>query len=140
LSHCIGGTSQSGGTANVNDGSIYVTPVNGVGIPYDREADYGNCGSDRPHVVRTTAVVQTPQFSRQVMRWLASGWRISNIYGWSSGSFFDVPAGSDVARIGGPGAQRAQQVLADPYAEASRPARARFSLTPSRLPFRQPGR
>jgi hypothetical protein len=115
-SHCIGGSSQSGGTANVNQGSNFTTVVNGRSVPYDREADYGNCGSDRRHVVRTTAVVQTPQFANRTLRWLASGWRLSNIYGWSTGEYFDIPAGTDAARTGGnTGDQRALQVLEDPY-------------------------
>jgi hypothetical protein len=115
-SHCIGGSSQAGGTANVNQGSNFVTIVNGRSTPYDREADYGNCGSDRRHVVRTTAVVQTPQFANRTLRWLASGWRLSNIYGWSTGEYFDIPTGTDAARTGGnTGDQRAMQVLESPY-------------------------
>jgi hypothetical protein len=117
-SHCIGGTSQSGGTANVNQGTVYMAIVNGRAVPVDREADYSNCGSDRRHNIHTTAVVQTPQFSNKALRWVASNWKISNIYNWQTGSYFDVAAGSDAARIGGnTGAQRALQVLENPYAE-----------------------
>jgi hypothetical protein len=62
-------------------------------------------------------VFETPHFQNSILRRVGSGWRIGTIYRRSSGSFFNVAAGTDAARTGGnTGAQRAVQVSADVYA------------------------
>jgi hypothetical protein len=110
-SKCEGHPTQGGTTPNVNSGYLN---------PDDIDYDYGACNSDRRHVFNLSATYETPQFDRQSLRWLASGWRLSGIYRVSSGSPLSVIIAGDQAGtgiglgLGAPG-QRANQVLDDPY-------------------------
>src|SRR5262245_43318147 len=54
--------------------------------PDSREFDYGNCDTDRRHVLNLTGLAETPQFANPTMRKIATGWRLSGIYRWSSGA------------------------------------------------------
>jgi hypothetical protein len=105
-SHCIGNENNHGGTINLNTGAL----------DGDITANRANCSFDRRHNLNTTAVLAIPKFGNRVVRYAFSNWRVSNIYRRSSGSWLNVSAGSDVARIGGNvAAQRATQLLTDPY-------------------------
>jgi hypothetical protein len=116
-SHCIGTDGTSGTTPNVNIGSVFTTVAGGRSYFTDRRADVANCTTDRRHIFNSTAVFETPRFDNSVISLLFGGWRIANIYRRSSGSFFNVTAGTDAARIGGNvGAQRAVQLSSDVYA------------------------
>jgi hypothetical protein len=116
-SRCIGTDGTAGTTPNVNTGSNYTTVVGGRSFFTDRRADVANCNTDRRHIFNSTAVFEMPRFQGRFLSWIASGWRISNIYRRSSGGFTNVTAGTDAARIGGnTGAQRAVQLSSDVYA------------------------
>lgn len=82
--------------------------------PNNREFDRGNCDSDRRHNLNVTGVVETPTFSRPVLRAIASGWRIAGIYRNTSGSYMTILSGQDRS-LSAVDNQRAHQVLGDPY-------------------------
>jgi hypothetical protein len=121
LSHCIG---------------PYVTLYDARALwPYEtytdrnnRDADRGNCDSDRRHIFNLTSVAETPQFSKPVLRMMASGWKLSGIYRVSSGSPINggvaggggtgIEAGSDRA-LTGINHQRVNQILTNPYGDQS---------------------
>jgi hypothetical protein len=86
--------------------------------PGDRNFDRGNCLSDRRHIFNFTAVAQSPQFSNRNMRMIASDWRLSGIYRWSSGAPLNIVSGTDQA-LTGTNLQRTNQILADPYKDRS---------------------
>jgi hypothetical protein len=110
--------------------------------PNDREFDYGNCDTDRRHVVNLTGVAETPQFANPTLRRLVTGWRFSGIYKWSSGAPLNVLAGSDRALSGAHrppnGTQRANQILANPYGDRSGRPRTNF-LNPKAFALPAPG-
>jgi len=110
LSHCIGPYSD----INANGPPANETYTK----PSDRKFDQGNCFSDRRHIFNFTAVAQTPQFSNHTLSVLATGWRLSGIYRWSSGTPLNIVSGIDNA-LTGTGLQRANQVLANPYKDKS---------------------
>jgi len=107
-SHCIGLVN----TFNNNEGGEYVNPNN-------RDFDRGNCESDRRHIVNLTAVAPTPQFANPTLRRLATGWRLSGIYRYSTGNWLTALLGEDRALMGDSraGVQRPQQVLGNPYGD-----------------------
>src|SRR5437867_3879166 len=102
--------------------------------PNNRDADRGNCDSDRRHIFNLTSVAETPQFSNPTLRVLATGWRLAGIYSRSSGSLLNVEAGSDRA-LTGINHQRANQISGNPYGDQSAGALAQF-LNPAA--FAQP--
>ena len=76
-----------------------------------------NCNSDRRQVFNLSTVYQTPRFSSPRLRLLGSGWQISGIVKILSGiPTFTVTSGFDTALTGSAGSDRANQILADPYA------------------------
>jgi hypothetical protein len=103
LSHCIGDTFGSPG----NPGTGYVDPNN-------RRSDRGNCDADRRHIVNISSVAETPQFSNSTLRVVASNWRLSGIYRWSSGTPLSILSGTDRS-LNGMLMQRVNQVAASPY-------------------------
>jgi len=110
LSHCVGpyaDINANGPPAN----ETYTKPSN-------RNFDQGNCFSDRRHIFNLTAIAQTPQFSNRTVSMLATGWRLSGIYRWSSGTPLNIISGIDNA-LSGTGLQRPNQVLANPYKDRS---------------------
>jgi hypothetical protein len=109
-SHCYGDQTDSTG-----DGP---NPGQGYSNPSNRDADRGDCVSDRRHVVNLTSVAQTPRFADRTLRILASDWRVSGIYRFSSGQPLNILSGLDQA-LNGVQFQRAQQVLVDPYGDKS---------------------
>jgi hypothetical protein len=109
------------------------------GVP-NSNRDRGNCNSDRRQIVNLTALAEMPQFANRTLRIVASGWRLSGIYKWSSGSPLNILAGADQALTGygigrGSGNQRANQVLESPYGDKSgRPLSAYLSPRAFALP------
>jgi hypothetical protein len=108
-SHCYGDASKanSGGTP----GTTYTDPNN-------RALDRGNCDVDRRQLFNMTAVAATPQFANAKVRAIATGWRISGIYRWLSGSWLTITSGQD-RTLSGVANQRPQQVLPNPYGDRS---------------------
>ncbi|MBI2149952.1 MAG: TonB-dependent receptor [Acidobacteria bacterium] len=96
-SHCIGADGTAGTTVNVNTGSVFTQIIGGRSYFVDRRADVANCGNDRRHLFNSTAVFEMPRFQNRIVSWLASGWRVANIYRRQSGGFFNVTAGTDAA-------------------------------------------
>jgi hypothetical protein len=103
LSKCNGHPYQV--LPNVNSG--YVNPD-------DIDYDYGPCDSDRRHLFNLTASAETPRFENNVLRALASEWRLSGLFRAYSGAPFSVTVTGDPARTG-IGGQRANQIADDPY-------------------------
>jgi hypothetical protein len=108
-SHCISDPTVGGGTGAI--GTVYVDPNNRV---FDR----GNCEGDRRHLVSFTTVAETPQFSNATLRALATAWRLSGIYRWSSGQPLTIISGQDRA-LSSIGGQRAHQILENPFGDKS---------------------
>jgi hypothetical protein len=109
-SHCISDYADLN-SEGPNEAEVYTKPD-------DRGWDRGNCNSDRRHVFNLTSVAQTPQFGNPLLNKVATGWRFSGIYKWSSGIPLTIIAGSDRA-LNGTANQRVNQVLADPYSNKS---------------------
>jgi hypothetical protein len=109
-SHCIG-----------DDPNANASGVGGTGFldPNDRRRDRGNCASDRRHLLNTTMVLSTPEFANSALRKVASGWRLSSIYRFSTGSFLTINTGRDILLSGQAGNQRVNQILEDPYGDRS---------------------
>jgi hypothetical protein len=108
-SHCIGPYSYGGQITKL------APDVTGT-KPGNRDFDQGNCDSDRRQLFNVTSLVETPRFANNTMRMLATGWRLSGIYRFSSGSPLTVLSGSDRALTGvNIASQRADQILASGY-------------------------
>ena len=86
--------------------------------PADPNLDYTYCASDRRHIVNVSLVWRAPDFTGTTTRALFSGWQVSPIIRYQSGSRFTVTTGVDNALSGMPG-QRPVQVLDDPYGDGS---------------------
>jgi hypothetical protein len=139
-SHCVNDINQGLlNMPNIDTGSAFVsingqnpgTPssaffdqngnyVNGTtsltAAPVRREWNRANCPTDRRQIFTTTAIAQVPRFSNSVMRATLTGWSVSSIYQFRTGSYLTVGAGSDVAGIGGSLAgQTATQLSSDIY-------------------------
>jgi hypothetical protein len=63
--------------------------------PYNPLFDRGNCDSDRRHIVNLTAVVQAPNLSNRLMHAVVTGWQVSGIYKFISGSPIALQDGTD---------------------------------------------
>lgn len=83
-SHCIGYfqgyNSKSEQTVTVPDNPLF---------------DRGNCDADRRHIFNLTGVMQTPQFSNNVLRMAATGWQLAGIYKFQSGMPISIQDGQD---------------------------------------------
>ena len=112
LSACEGSPPGNGGTASPNLGTGYNDPAN-------HEFDQGNCDSDRRHVFTATGGIGSPEMSGNLLKVLASEWRLAGSFRALSGPFMSVLPGSDRALNGQAGTQRANQVLDDPFADRS---------------------
>lgn len=96
LSHCI---SDLWNAFPGNTGSSSITPG-------DRHHERSNCsGSDQRQVFNLSAVVQSPKFSNNMLRWLASDWQLSPVMKIKSSQFYTVTTGIDNA-LSGEGSQR----------------------------------
>ena len=95
-SHCLAPfQSNEGGDTGANPA---------IPNPYigNRDGGRGNCLSDRRQLFHFTPVLETPNFQRPMLRRIASGWRLSTIYGYSTGEYLTITAtgGNDFARNG----------------------------------------
>jgi len=101
-SHCIADP------VSLAIGGSYVRPDN-------RAFDRGNCGGiDIRHIVNASAVLQSPNFSGRLLHAVGSGWQLSPILSFRSGTPITVTSGVDSA-LTGVGGQRPNQVLDDVY-------------------------
>ena len=80
--------------------------------------DRGNCASDRRNIFNLTALAATPEFANPTLRAIGTGWRLSGIYRYSSGSPITITAGTDQA-LTGVRNQFAQQIADNPYGDRS---------------------
>jgi hypothetical protein len=115
-SHCVSAQQD-----NANGGTG-ISPTSTFTFPGDRNRSIGNCGSDRRQQVNLTGVFATPVFENPALRIAASGWRLSTIYRFSTGSYMSIASSnSDTARNGTTtGNQPAVYNGADPYLDRSR--------------------
>ena len=111
-SHCIGDTFVAMG-GQVTAG-IY---------PGRRGFERANCGAggtssggDIRQIVNLSTVYEMPQFSSHAARLIASKWQISGIVRLQTGNYLTVTSGFDTALTNATGNNRANQVLADPFA------------------------
>jgi hypothetical protein len=121
-STCRGLVNQGGNPLNVGTG--YQQPVSLVNPPVNADAlfdaDEGPCENSPTHIFNLTASAETPRFDNTALRVIASGWRVSGIFRAQSGRAFSIQTGI-LALSGVQGtAQRANQVLADPYGARTR--------------------
>jgi hypothetical protein len=115
-SHCIGLPTVT----LLNPGQNYVHQAYQNNGTINRNLDVGNCSQDRRQIFNMTLVAKTPQFENKTMRVLGSGWSFSTIYNYRTGTPLNIIIGTDVALNGfqgNAGAQRPNQVLADPYGD-----------------------
>jgi hypothetical protein len=117
-SHCIG--LANNGTTTPNPGSNYVHL-------YDRNLDVGNCSQDRRNLFNLTVVAHAPKFSNRALNLTASGWQLSAIYAYRSGSPMTIASGLDQALLGFTG-ERPNQLL--PNAFVAHPLSACANITP----------
>ena len=118
LSHCIGPYASLYDSLSLQPSDTY-TDIN------NRNADQGNCDSDRRQVFNFTSVAEAPKFSNSKLRVLASGWRLSGIYRMSAGSPLNIVAGTDRA-LNGITNQRANQVADSPFGDRSAAPLSRY--------------
>ena len=109
-SHCLGDLVSALGSAGTNPNISYQ-------IPNNRHFDYGNCDTDRRHVLNLTALGELPRFSNATLRALGTGWRLSTLYRRSSGAPLAIVIGNDIA-LNGIVNQR-PSVVGNPYANRS---------------------
>ena len=128
-SHCVGDYADL--TSQGPDANETYT------VPNNRKADRGNCNSDRRGLLNMTAVADTPSFGGPTVRMIASGWRLSGIYRWATGTPITVVAGSDRA-LNGINNQRVNQILANPYGDPSGRALTSW-LNPAAFALPDPG-
>jgi hypothetical protein len=120
-SHCVGPLASVYNPMGANANITYTDPNN-------RDFDQGNCDADRRHVLNLTSVAQTPQFANPTLRMIATGWRLSGLYRWSTGAPLNITSGQDRA-LNGISDQRANQIVANPATGKSGPLD--FFLNPS---------
>jgi hypothetical protein len=104
LSRCFGDNTSGG----------FLQAASGFVNPDDPAMDRGYCDQDRRHLATVTMGVQTPAFSNDVARAVASNWRVSGILSARSGSRLNVTTGRDNA-FNGQAGQRVNQVSSDVY-------------------------
>ncbi len=118
-SHCIGIMST---LTVLNPGANYIHSGFGANLPgsNNRNADVGNCITDRRQVANVTIVYQTPKYSNKMARILATGWTAASTIQARSGQPLTVVTGTNpdpATGFGGnaPGTQRANQLLSNVY-------------------------
>jgi len=89
-SHCLSNADQSNGGGILNQ---YQNPNN-------RNAEYGNCTTDRRQIFNASMVVQSPRFGSQTLRQIAGNWEAAGILTASTGAPLTVTVGSDNALAG----------------------------------------
>ena len=112
-SHCTGDYNGGNPTAGPNTDQTHTQPLN-------RRADWGDCISDRRHVLNLTTVVGTPEFANRTARMLFTDWQLAVIYRRSSGAPGDIITDEDTALNGtATGHQRGDQILPNIYGDRS---------------------
>jgi hypothetical protein len=106
-SRCIGDYSQEFTTPN---------PGTGYQVPNNRRFDRGNCVFDRRGNFNLSAAYEVPQFSNHFARIAATGWRISPIFRYVTGTPLTILTGVDRALDNNTATQRPNQVLPSVYA------------------------
>jgi hypothetical protein len=99
----------------IDDGYNDVIQNTGGQTQERRRANRGNSELDRRHNFNLTMVYDTPQFSNQGLRILATGWQISGNVRILSGPYLTISSGTDTA-LTGTDDRRPNQVLPSPYA------------------------
>jgi hypothetical protein len=114
-SHCIGDYADVNSQGPAAD-ETYLDPTN-------RGADRGDCLSERRQVFNLTTLLETPQFENTTLRRVFTGWRLSGIYKYATGTPLTVVTGSNRSLtgtgLGGANNQRVNQVLPDVYGDRS---------------------
>jgi hypothetical protein len=87
-SHCL-----DQGEANQDIVNYYQNPLN-------RNAEWGNCASDRRQNFNLSLVAQTPRFSSRVLQRFVGNWQLSGIFNYQSGQWVNVTDGTDVSLTG----------------------------------------
>ena len=90
-SHCIGEATIVDTVSNIAANYVHVN---------DRALDAGNCTWDRRNVFNLTVVARTPKFSGKALNLIASGWTLSPLYRFSSGSPLTALSGTGPALEG----------------------------------------
>jgi hypothetical protein len=120
-SHCIGDSTQASTVGGAQAGLL---------TPGNRRFDRGNCqtptlagsfGLDRRHIFNFTAVAESPSFSGNRMRRVATGWLLSASLRANSRSFLTATETVD-RQLSGTANQRPNQILADPLCPNPGPA------------------
>jgi hypothetical protein len=106
-SRCIGDYSQEFTTPN---------PGTGYQVPNNRRFDRGNCVFDRRGNFNLSAAYEVPQFANHIARIAATGWRISPIFRYVTGTPLTILTGVDRALDNNTATQRPNQVLPNVYA------------------------
>jgi hypothetical protein len=112
-------------------GATYTDPTN-------PDNDRGYCDQDRTHIGNVNLGYETPQFSNDVLRVIASNWGISAIISARSGAPLSVVTGVDTA-LSGISNQRANQVSDDVYGDPQEDAQGRLANYLNRAAFVSPG-
>src|SRR5213078_4904106 len=95
-SHCI---SPFQGNEAGDTGANPAIPNPYIG---NRDGGRGNCLGDIRHLFNLTSVLETPKFANNMLRYAASGWKLSTIYRHRTGNYLNISAGAnnDFARNG----------------------------------------
>ena len=94
-------------------GGVYTNPAN-------RRQDRGQCvgGEDQRHNVNLSVVAESPKFSQRFLQMIAGNWKLSATANIRTGAAMTVTTG--LTNLNGIGADRPNQVLADPYCATKR--------------------
>jgi hypothetical protein len=112
LSHCIGPFADINANGPPADESYTV--------PNNRNFDHGNCDIDRRNIFNLTGTAETPRFNGPLTRMLATGWKLSGIYKYSSGAPINVTMGTTDRALTGTLRQRPNLLPgANPYLDTS---------------------
>jgi len=101
-SHCLADTIFQGTPPNPGQNPPNVN---------NRSLDRGNCIGDRRHIFNLTGVAQTPRFEGRALRILATGWTMSGIYRYTTGSYMNITTGVDRSLTGINNAQQRVNVV-----------------------------
>jgi hypothetical protein len=115
-SHCIG---PFQGNEAGDTGANPAIPNPYVG---NRDAGRGNCLTDQRQLINLTSVLEMPQFSNNMLRKVASGWKLAPLYRHRTGTYMSIVAGAnnDFARNGSNiNSQPAQYLGGNPIADES---------------------
>ena len=117
---------SSGLTLNANYtwshciGDFYVAtqpqnPGTGYQVPGNRRFDRGNCFVDHRGNLNISGAYEIPSFTNHAARILATGWRISPIFRYLTGSPLTITTGIDRALNDNTATQRPNQILPNVY-------------------------